>query len=244
MGRFPSVTSSSPEAHDRYRVAYDRAMRDLPRPDAVLDVRTTYGVVRVYRWDGPDPVARPLVLLPGRASGTPMWADNLPGLRALRTVYALDLLGEPGESVQQRPIVDHEDQARWLDETLAALPTDRVHLLGHSIGGWTAMNLALRRPGRLASVSVLDPVQTFAPLPLATVLRSIPASVSWLPRSWRDGFSSYTAGGAPVREVPVADMIEAGMQTYRLATPRRPRSPSSSWPGCACRCSRCWPGAR
>lgn len=210
---------TSTEAQDRFTAAYDRAMADLPAPDAVLDVRTGYGVVRFYRFDGPDPGRAPLVLLPGRASASPVWADDLPSLRAVRTVYTVDLLGEPGASVQSRPIETDADQARWLDEALAGLPEPRVHLLGLSIGGWTATNLAVHAPDRIASLVLLDPATTFAPLPFEVVVRSIPASVRWLPRSWRDSFGSWTAGGAPVEDVPVAEMIEAGMQTYALELP-------------------------
>jgi pimeloyl-ACP methyl ester carboxylesterase len=210
---------TSADGHDRFRAAYDRAMRELPPPDATLDVRTDYGVVRLYRFDGAAADLAPLVLLPGRASASPVWAGNLPSLQALRTVYTVDLLGEPGASVQQRPIETDEDQARWLHQALTALPHPQVHLLGLSIGGWTAMNLATRLPDRIAGVVLLDPAVTFAPMSIAAVVRSIPASVSWFPRSWRDSFNSWTAGGAPVEHVPVADMIEAGMQTYASRLP-------------------------
>jgi pimeloyl-ACP methyl ester carboxylesterase len=94
-----------------------------------------------------------------------------------------------------------------------------VHLLGLSIGGWTATNLAVHAPDRIAGLVLLDPATTFAPLPFEVVVRSIPASVRWFPRSWRDSFGSWTAGGAPVEDVPAAEVIEAGMQTYALHLP-------------------------
>jgi pimeloyl-ACP methyl ester carboxylesterase len=210
---------TSAEGHDAFTAAYERAMADLPEPDAVLDLRTDYGVVRMYRFDGASPGRAPLVLLPGRASGAPVFADNLASLREVRTVYLIDLLGEPGASVQSRPIRDDDDQARWLHQALSGLPEPEVHLFGLSIGGWTAMNLAIRYPQTLATVTLLDPAVTFADLPLEVVVRSVPASVPWFPRSWRDGFNQWTAGGAPVEDVPVADMIEAGMRHYSLALP-------------------------
>ena len=49
---------------------------------------------------------RPVVLLPGRNASTPMWGSNLPGLLAHRTVFAVDLLGEPGLSVQEQSTQD------------------------------------------------------------------------------------------------------------------------------------------
>jgi pimeloyl-ACP methyl ester carboxylesterase len=210
---------ASAQGRDRFMATYERAMRALPPPDSTLDVRTDYGVVRFYRFEGASPELSPLVLLPGRASASPVWADNLPSLRSLRTVYTVDLLGEPGASVQDRPIENDDDQARWLHQALAGLPEPKLNLFGVSIGGWTAMNLAARQPDKIASVSVLDPAATFAPMSVEAVVRSIPASVSWFPKSWRDSFNSWTANGAPVKQVPLADMIEAGMQTYALKLP-------------------------
>jgi hypothetical protein len=51
---------------------------------------------------------------------------------ALRTPYAIDPLGEPGASIQDRPIENDDDQARWLNEALTQLPEPSVHLLGDS----------------------------------------------------------------------------------------------------------------
>ena len=45
----------------------------------------------------------------------------------------------------------------WLDELLGKLSDRPVHLAGFSYGGWVAMNQALRAPGRVASITLLDP---------------------------------------------------------------------------------------
>jgi pimeloyl-ACP methyl ester carboxylesterase len=139
-------------------------------------------------------------------------------LLALRSVYTIDLLGEPGMSVQDRPITDDLDQAAWLHDVLALLPEQRIHVAGLSIGGWTAMNLAVHRPEKIASLTLIEPVFVFARMSVEAIVRSIPASVPWLPKKMRDDFNGWTAGGAPVEDEPVARMIEAGM-TYRLKLP-------------------------
>ncbi len=90
-----------------------------------------------------------------------------------RTVYSIDLLGEAGMSVQDKPIRDADDQAHWLDDTLAGLGLGQAHLMGVSIGGWTAINHAVRQPGRAASLTLLDPVMTFAPIPVKPMLASV-----------------------------------------------------------------------
>ena len=95
----------------------------------------------------------------------------------------------------------------------------QVHIVGLSIGGWTAMNLAVHRPQKIASLTLIEPVFVFARMAVEAIVRSIPASMPWLPKKMRDDFNSWTAGGAPVEDEPVGDMIEAGMITYRLKLP-------------------------
>ena len=213
----------SAEGQDRYLAAYDEALADLPEPDQAQDVRTDYGFVRIYRFEGSGDAEVPMVLLPGTASGSPVMADNLPSLLEIGDVYLIDLLGEPGRSVQERPITSSAEKAEWLDQTLAQLPEETFHLMGLSIGGWTAANLALHFPDRVETLTLIDPVHVFDDIPLGTVVRSLPAAFPWMPKAWRDSFNSYTAGGAPVEDVPVAEMIEAGMQHYRMKLPQPER---------------------
>lgn len=214
VGHFRSI-----EDKRRFLAAYTRAFAQLPQAERITDVRTRFGMVRVYRFASARPDEIPLLLLPGRAAPTPVWADNLPGLLARGPVYAIDLLGEPGMSIQDTPITSTSDQAAWLHDVLAQLPDAELHVVGLSIGGWTAMNLAVHEPAKIATLTLIEPVFVFANLTVEAIVRSIPASVPWVPRRFRDGFNSWTAGGAPVSHDPVADMIEAGMSTYSLALP-------------------------
>ncbi len=223
------------------------AYRDLEpaTPVANLDEQTVAQVIEIYlRWKavaiqalvlnrhGIDPASDSGKLLGapwqdyrGLDPGTPVWADNMPGLLEHRSVYALDLLGEPGKSIQARPITSNADKAAWLHEVIDQLPEPHVHVVGLSIGGWTATNLALHQPDKIVSLTLIEPVMVFTGLSTEAIVRSIPASVSWFPKAWRDSFSSWTAGGAPVEDVPVARMIEAGMQSYQMAQPGPSRFP-------------------
>lgn len=147
-----------------------------------------------------------------------MWYPNTPALSAERPVYAIDTPGDPGRSVHRAPLHEPADAARWLDETLAGLGLDRVHLVGSSYGGWLALNQAHRAPRRLASVTLLDPgglekvglrffvwifvslFASFAPKPLR------PRLASWLEQ--------------PVLVVPeLRAMIHAGVRSYRIRRP-------------------------
>jgi pimeloyl-ACP methyl ester carboxylesterase len=44
-----------------------------------------------------------------------------------------------------------------LDELLGKLSDRPAHLVGFSYGGWVAMNQVIRAPGRVASITLLDP---------------------------------------------------------------------------------------
>ena len=194
-------------------------MAELPPFSELTDVPTSFGTVRAYRFDGRSD-GTPAVLLPGRNASTPMYAVNLPPLLVRRTVYSVDLLGEAGLSVQDQPITGADDQAQWLDETLSGLGLDRAHLLGVSIGGWTATNGAVRRPGRAASLTLLDPAMTFAPIPIKAILASIAMFVPGVPDALLRRVLSWIAGGAEVDDsLPEAALISAGSTDFMLRTP-------------------------
>lgn len=213
LGRFVS-----PQARIEFDAAYDRGFSTLPEPDGQDDIATEFGTARVYRFGEPGPA--PMVLLPGRASTTVMWEPNLAAFAARGPVYALDLIGEPGRSEQTAPIRGAADQSAWLDTVLGTLDLRAVHLVSYSFGGWLATNLAVRAPERLASVTLIDPVQTFARFPLALVVRSALTLVPGISRWTRPSFMRWISDGAEVAEDdPVATVIEEGMRTYRIALP-------------------------
>jgi pimeloyl-ACP methyl ester carboxylesterase len=140
----------------RFLAAYDAAFAALwPTPWTEADVETDFGTTHVHRYG--SATGLPVVLLHGANSNAVQWYPFLAALGAERPVIALDTIGDPGRSVARRPIHDPPDSAAWLDQALAALDVSRAHLIGHSYGGWLALNQAVHAPARLASVSALDP---------------------------------------------------------------------------------------
>jgi pimeloyl-ACP methyl ester carboxylesterase len=149
-----------------------------------------------------------------------MWKPNIPALAERHPVYAVDLLGEPGRSVQTAPIRDAADQAAWLSGVLTTLDLDQVHVAGVSFGGWLACNLAVRTPDRLASCIVLDPAATLGRFPASLLLRATLVALPVVSRWTRPSFLRWTAGGAEVPpDDPVAAVIDAGLRDYRIALP-------------------------
>ena len=216
----------SASAFARFLARYRTCFAALPPPAECADIATTFGTVRVYRFVADEaPGARsPVLLLPGRNGPTPVFGTNLPPLLRRRDVYCVDLLGEPGLSVQNLPITGADDQAQWLDETVAGLGVARVHLCGISIGGWTAVNYAVRRPGRVASLTLLDPAVTFGRIPVPMLLASVGMVVPGVPECVRRRIMSWIAGGSDIRAAAaVSSLIDSATTDFvmRLPAPAR-----------------------
>jgi pimeloyl-ACP methyl ester carboxylesterase len=220
VGRWRSV-----EGSEEYAVAYAAALRTLPEPTRTLDVPTSYGAVRAYEFRSETSKdAAPIVLLPGRSSGVPMWKANLQGLMAERVVYAIDALGDAGMSHQTAEIADNADQASWIDEALARLGVERAHLVGHSFGGYLAANYASRISTRIASLSLLEPVFVFQGLNWTIYLKSIPAAIPLVPKHWRTQLLRSISGSSDIDESdPVVHMISSGQQHYHNHLPQPAR---------------------
>ena len=213
----------SAEGEAEYREVYQEAMQQLPAPSDARVIETSFGRVQVYRFESEEfaEAGTPLLLLPGKSASTPMWEANLSDLILKRPVYTIDLLGEPGLSVEKVRIEDNGDQAVWLSEVIEALDEPELHVLGLSFGGWSTVNLVLQEEvPQVASLILVDPVYVFDAIPLKMVLASIPASLPIVPKSIRERMLSYISGGAEVNdEEPVAKLIETGMRTFKSKLP-------------------------
>lgn len=207
---------TSTAARDRFHALYDDAVAGLA-PTSSRDIATTHGVVRVLRCDGPP--GDPFVLLPGAGSPGVSWAPNVPALRRRATVHLVDPLGGPGASTQDVPLRSVADQIRWLRDVLDTLGP--CHLVGTSMGGRLAFEVARRAPAGIRTLGLLDPARTFTGIPAGTVAASIgaqPGAPPWLRRR----FVARLGGGADVGDDPVARLIEAGLSGYASAIPLPP----------------------
>ena len=216
IGQFRSVAGQRD-----YRAAYAQAMAVLPSPTRTEDVATDLGTVRAYLWSSPSPSSdTPVLLLPGRTSGVPMWSENLADLLVHHSVIAVDALGDAGLSLQSSPLTSIEDQAIWVDQVVRRLAPDGVHLVGHSFGGATAVTYARLHPERVRSLVLLEPVFTFGYPPARLMAWTVLASLPLLPEAWRERALTEVGGGERAEPGdPIASMINAGATHYRAQLP-------------------------
>jgi pimeloyl-ACP methyl ester carboxylesterase len=144
----------SDSAREKFMAAYERAFALWPQPCEELDIETATATTRVHAYR-PHPGGDPVVLLSAfNAAG---WYPHVAALAEAGPVYGIDMPGDANPSVPRALMTPPASCAAWLDELLARLSDRPAHLAGMSYGGWIAMNQAIRAPGRVASVTLLDP---------------------------------------------------------------------------------------
>ena len=101
--------------------------------------------------------APPLVLLHGGNTNSLMWFRSLSSWSQHHHVHAVDIIGDPGFSEPVRPDFSTDAHARWLDDVWRALGIARAAVVGASLGGWMALDYAIRRPARTERLALLAP---------------------------------------------------------------------------------------
>lgn len=99
--------------------------------------------------------ATPVLLVHGFGADLNTWMFNQPALAETRRAVALDLPGHGGSIKQLDAAAGAESFAADIGRALAALGIDRVHLVGHSMGGAVALAFAGSQPERVASVTLI-----------------------------------------------------------------------------------------
>ena len=128
------------------------SVRRNRRPRAGLPAPESLVVTPGYR----DGTGTPLLLLHGVGGNWRVWSPVLPHLEEHHDVIAPTLLGHGGAArfpVGVEPSI--EALADGLEEALDEAGIAEVHVVGNSLGGWVALELARR--GRARSVVVFSP---------------------------------------------------------------------------------------
>jgi len=134
---------------------YRDALQRWPVPSRQMVVPTRQGGTFVVACG--DDHAAPIVLFHGSGTNSSVWIRDVADLAEHHRVYAVDMIGEPGFSAPSRPPLASDAYASWLDDVWNALGLSAASVVGVSLGGWLALDYAVRRPERVVSVSLLSP---------------------------------------------------------------------------------------
>jgi pimeloyl-ACP methyl ester carboxylesterase len=108
----------------------------------------------------------PVLLFHGVMGSERMWEDVAPLLGTDHEVIALTALGHAGGPPPQQRPVRHSHLVDAAERQMDGLSLDRAHLVGNSMGGWMALDLAGR--GRALSVCAISPAGMWPPLSAAS----------------------------------------------------------------------------
>ena len=111
-----------------------------------------------------------IVLLHGLAGSARWWHRNVPALANRYRVLLPELVGF-GRSRATGRLPPVSDTADLLDSWMGAMRLDRVHLVGHSMGGQISIHLASRHPTRLRRLVLVDAAGIPRPLTPRNALR-------------------------------------------------------------------------
>jgi pimeloyl-ACP methyl ester carboxylesterase len=120
-----------------------------------LDLRYTEvdGLPIAYREAGTGPA---VLLVHGWPTSSLLWRDVMPHLAGANRVVAIDL---PGYGASAKPLDRRYDATFFesvIDGFLAALGIDRVAVIVHDVGGPVGVHWALRNPGRVTGIGILN----------------------------------------------------------------------------------------
>jgi 4,5:9,10-diseco-3-hydroxy-5,9,17-trioxoandrosta-1(10),2-diene-4-oate hydrolase len=102
----------------------------------------------------------PLVMLHGGGPGASAWSNFGSALPTFAARFRTLLVDQPGFGGSDKPPVVgnyYRHSAEYVVRLLDELGIERVHLLGNSLGGGTAMRLALSHPDRVGRLVLMGP---------------------------------------------------------------------------------------
>ncbi len=96
-----------------------------------------------------------VLLLHGSGSNSAMWIADVKELSQYYHVFAIDIIGECGKSSENRPSFKSGSYSEWLSDLIDKLGLNKVSLVGCSLGGWIAMDFAIKYPEKIEKLVLI-----------------------------------------------------------------------------------------
>ncbi|WP_113673366.1 alpha/beta fold hydrolase [Vallitalea guaymasensis] len=134
---------------------YDNLIKKWPVDKEIFNVNTSFGNTFIIA--SGDIANKPIILLHGSSTNSVMWMGDVEKLSKTYRVYAIDIIGEPGKSDENRPDMNGDHYGKWLDEIIDALNIEKAIIIGNSLGGWMALKYATYKPEKVEKLVLLAP---------------------------------------------------------------------------------------
>src|SRR3954463_1867347 len=173
-----------------------------------------------------------VILIHGLGSGKTSFFETVSALTPEYTVHAIDLPGFGSSSKPLRAPYDAAWFSRAVCRFMDAMEIERAHLVGNSLGGRVALEVGLRAPDRVQSLSLLCPSMAWRRrrhfVPIVKLLRPELAAI---PHSFggplvRQQFWSMFSRPERIHPSAADVAVEEFLRTYRSVNARGAFSPS------------------
>lgn len=141
------------ESRDIIRSRYNQILSAFPFKQ--LYVETTFGKTFILESGATKSPA--LILLHGSCSNSAFWFGEISVLSNLFHVLAADIIGEAGNSDENRLDINGDGYADWLKQVLDALSIDKAVVAGNSLGSWMALKFAAKYPENVSKLILIAP---------------------------------------------------------------------------------------
>jgi pimeloyl-ACP methyl ester carboxylesterase len=98
-----------------------------------------------------------ILLIHGMGSASTAWQPITADLESTFTVVTIDLPGHGKTPMDQTQPMDPKALANSVFETMDSLGISKFHIVGNSLGGWIALEMAAMNPSTVTSVTGLAP---------------------------------------------------------------------------------------
>lgn len=160
----------SEEGRKKILAHYKKFIDEIGIPVKKRYVETSYGKTFFIEAGNTD---KPKVFLfHGSCSNSAMWFGDLKSLVKDFHVFAVDIIGEPGNSCETRLNTSTNEYAYWIKEIFDELNIEEATLVGNSFGGWMSLKFATTFPERVSSM-VLIATSGVTGVKISFVLKSI-----------------------------------------------------------------------
>ncbi|WMJ81576.1 alpha/beta hydrolase [Clostridium sp. MB40-C1] len=99
----------------------------------------------------------PIILLHGSGINSVMWLRDIEEYSNNYRVYAIDILGEPGKSDENRPSLSDSYYAEWLNDIFNDLSLKKANVVGFSLGACLSIKFSISYPEKVNKLVLLCP---------------------------------------------------------------------------------------
>ena len=114
---------------DKFRAYYQGVLSHFPFEQRYI--QTGFG--QTFLLAAGQPANPPVILLHGSCSNSAFWFPEIMALADDFRVYAVDIIGEAGNSEEYRPELDSDAFAQWLQEVLHGLGIGQAAVIGPGV---------------------------------------------------------------------------------------------------------------